>query len=61
MKQVRSFTLESEIIIKIEQVAEEQFGNNKSMALSHIIERGFNSWREEQELLQNARRGRCAA
>lgn len=56
MKQVRSFTLESEAIEKVEQIAEMQFGNNKSMALSHIIERGFKSWKEEQEIVQNARR-----
>ena len=56
MKQVRSYTLESETIEKIEKIAEIQFGNNKSMALAHIIERGFNSWKEEKELLQTARR-----
>ena len=54
MKQVRSYTLETEAIEKIEQIAEIQFGNNKSMALSHIIERGFKSWKEEQEIVQNA-------
>lgn len=53
MKQVRSYTLETEAIEKIEQIAEIQFGNNKSMALSHIIERGYKSWKEEQELVQN--------
>ena len=56
MKQVRSFTLETEVIKNIEMIAETQFGNNKSMALAHIIERGYNSWKEEQDLLQNARR-----
>ena len=56
MKQVRSYTLETEAIENIEKIAEIQFGNNKSMALAHIIERGVKSWKEEQDLLQNARR-----
>lgn len=54
MRQIRSYTLELETIGKIEQVAYEQFGNNKSMALAYIVERGFNSWKEEKELLKNA-------
>ena len=51
MKLTRSYTIEQDILLKIEEIAKSDYIGNNSMAVNNLLERGIREWLEEKEII----------
>lgn len=51
MKLTRSYTIEQDILAKIEEIAKADYMGNNSMAVNSLLERGIREWLEEKEII----------
>lgn len=51
MKVTRSYTIEQDILAKIEKIAKSDYMGNNSMAVNNLLERGIREWLEEKEII----------
>lgn len=55
MKLTRSYTIEQDILAKIEEIAKSDYMGNNSMAVNNLLERGIREWLEEKEIILRSR------
>lgn len=48
MKVTRSYTIEQDVLTKLEEIAKTDYMGNNSMAVNNLLERGIRLWLEEK-------------